>query len=140
MKKVHKPQESALWLNYQRIKFRFPEQLSIPFDTFQIITACNPKSVQIETQRNCLKMQKMQRYFESTGREYFKIECGDENFVWLEPGFAVSLAIADCKNLANLYQQNAIYEVKNGLLWLLPVLLKNVEATPLGCFEDFIID
>lgn len=138
MKKVHKPQEFALWRIYQRIKFRFPEQISIPNKTFQIVTACNPKSVQTETRHNCLKMQKMQRYFESTKRKYILMECGDANFDWSEPCFLVSLVARDWENLARIYQQNAIYEVNNGVLWLLPVLLKNVEATRLGNFEDFL--
>lgn len=140
MKKVYSSQEFDLWGCYQRIKFRFPEQLSLPFNTFQIVTACNPKSVQLETRLNSLRIQKLQRYFESTKRVYFDVECGDENFGWSESSFAVSLSARDWLNLARLYQQNAIYEVKDGELWLIPVMLKNVKATRLGFFEDFVVD
>lgn len=138
MKKVLNSQVFHLWRNYQGVSFRHHEKLTIPWSDFQIVTAYNPRSVQLPTQANLLKMQKMQRYLESKNIQYRRLECGGRNFVWSEPSFAVKMETLKCINLASLYQQNAIYEIRAGELWLVPLLLKQFDEVCLGVFEDYL--
>lgn len=138
MKKVHISQVFGLWQNYQEIKLRFPAQQSIPVASFSIITACNPRSRLLSDKFNSLRMQKMQRYLNSKKIAHLQVTCGSPDFSWQEPSFALLQPLEPAIRLAKLYEQNAVYYVKNKELWLVPVLISGVEARMMGKLADFL--
>ena len=142
MKKLHTSPNFALWQCYQDIKIRFQNRASLAVsqklgDEYLIITACNPKSFPLSDQQNRLQTQKMRRYLKTKQIKFCEIHVGNVDFSWSEHSFAMKLSLNRGVNLARIYRQNAIYCVRNGTLWLLPVLLNEYKSENLGPVEDF---
>lgn len=102
------------------------------FSSGFILSACNPRSILNNPQKNRLNTEKLRRYLQNKRIEFQELLVGDLEFNWSEHSFLVEVPAPHALNLAKLYRQNAIYQVKQKDLWLLPVLMKNVKATNLG--------
>lgn len=88
--------------------------------------------------QNKLRMEKLQRYIDTTSFECQKVLCSSPDYSWNEPSFAVAMPVVQCVTLAKLYKQNAIYQVKEGALWLVPALIKGVDSLYLGKMANYI--
>ncbi|WP_338294187.1 DUF3293 domain-containing protein [Planctobacterium marinum] len=138
MKKNAEAQVFRLWKAYQDIKIHTASAKSLISATGFIISACNPRSQLCEQSFNRRKTQKLQRYLESNHIEFKLLLVGDVTFSWSEPSFLIFATESQARNLARIYQQNAVYQLKQGELWLVPVLLGQVTPTSMGPVSTFI--
>lgn len=139
MKKNADAQVLRLWKAYQEIKIRTLEADNIRLSAGFIISAGNPRSVLNNPQKNRLATEKFRRYLQNNNIVFQELLVGDPDFNWSEHSFFAQVTASHALNLAKQYQQNAIYQVKQKDLWLLPVLMKNVTATNLGSLTRFSI-
>lgn len=139
MKKNAYAQVLRLWQAYQAIKIRSNDGNIVTLSPGYIITACNPESRVCSAKQNRLKTEKLQRYLESHDISAQPVLVGDLDFNWVEPSFCCTLDEKRAFNLARLYQQNAIYQIKDNELWLIPVLLKRFPEVSLGPLKNFSI-
>lgn len=65
------------------------------------------------------------------------VECGGLDGSWQEAGFAAAISLELACRLARKWQQNAIYWVEHGQLYLVPVLMEDVMIMKLGEVKDF---
>lgn len=140
MKKNAKPQVLALWQTYQNVTFKFPGVLRLQNHPFYILSACNPGSQLLTLDKNNLRTQKLRRYLLNRKIEFSELFCGDINFDWQEASFAIVTSETQIINLARLYEQNAVYWVDDGILHLVPILMKGVTTVKLGLFEQYCAD
>ncbi|GMQ45538.1 DUF3293 domain-containing protein [Vibrio sp. 10N] len=106
--------DAQLWRAYSRIAMRFLSEWEC--DSFAIITAFNPRSQKVSEEENCIKNLTLERDF--AGFPYVSVNVGDPSFEWVEASFAVHMPLAQACELAQKYEQNAIYWVENGVLFL----------------------
>lgn len=137
MKKNAYAQVLRLWQAYQTIKIRGNDGKIATLSSGYIITACNPESRVCSARQNRLKTEKLQRYLESHKISAQPVLVGDPDFNWVEPSFCCALDEKHAFNLARQYQQNAIYQIKDNELWLIPVLLKQLAVISLGALKNF---
>ena len=123
-----------LWKAYQQSYFFLIRQ--IPMHEFAIITACNPESHLISDRENDRRNRLLESEF--SGYHYETIMVGDIKKNWIEESFAVELAQNDAVELAKKYQQNAIYYVSGGQLFLISCK-GNLHSKQLGVFSEKII-
>ena len=140
MKKNAEAQVLRLWKAYQDIKIRIDSVPCLLSSNGFIISACNPKSQLCEQTFNKRKSEKLQRYLVSKSVAFQPLLVGDPCFRWSEPSFFISGTTSQAHNLARIYQQNAIYQLKQGELWLVPVLLRQFSDTLLGDVSQHICD
>jgi len=139
MKKNADIQVSSLWRQYQNIRFRdMSYPTTLPAD-FHVLTACNPGSKMLPQFKNTLRTQKLARYLDNKQIDFGTVDCGDRQFNWVEASLLVDCNLDECIRLARLYQQNAIYSVVSGELFLVPTLMIGVSKVALGKFSDFLV-
>ena len=123
-----------LWENYKKIRFIAPFEPP-HWPAFAIITAWNPASQPVSERRNLRRERALWRQLEG------KILAGplwgaspDEQ--WQESSLVVALALEQACELAARFDQNALYWVEEGKLWLVPVLIEHT-AICLGNIESY---
>lgn len=106
--------DAHLWSAYSKILIEFDAEWDC--DNYVIITAWNPRSFKLSNELNCIKNldleQKIKKY------NYQNVKVGDASFHWVEDSFALEMSVNLGCELAQKYQQNTIYWVKNGVLFL----------------------
>ena len=106
---------------YQRVVFLVPEP-PLPNSNFAIITAHNPRGEILDNEKNAnlnrLLCQRLQ------GTEHKSIIGCSLDLKHQEASFAVVCDKSQAIELARQFDQNAIYWVENGELWLIPAVLK----------------
>jgi hypothetical protein len=106
--------DAQLWSAYSSIAIRFLSDWEC--GRYAIITACNPRSRKLSDQENCIKNRELQRNLAHF--HYASVNVGDPSFEWVEASFAVDISLSQACELAQKYEQNAIYWVENGVLSL----------------------
>ncbi|MGP8307016.1 DUF3293 domain-containing protein [Vibrio sp. YIC-376] len=107
--------DTSLWNSYSNAFFHFESQWSVL--SYVVITAWNPYSNLRSKKDNCITNQELVKRLQHTN--YVPVTVGDRGFEWYEESFAVDITIEEAISLANEYQQNAIYYVTDGELYLI---------------------
>lgn len=106
--------DAQLWRVYSSVAMRFLAEWES--DSYAIITACNPRSRKLSNNENCIKNRKLER--DLADFHFASVNVGDPSFEWVEASFAVDIPFSQACELAQKYEQNAIYWVENGVLFL----------------------
>ena len=130
--------DKGLWQVYGNAKFR-PLHSPLPKVPFAVITAHNPRSQIVSDRQNQANQQGLIKELSALGHSYSQVLVGNEDFSYSEPSLAVAMAKSDAIALGKRYQQNAIYWVENGSLYLLPCLMQGQQQQLLGAFDGFLI-
>ncbi|MBL0661616.1 DUF3293 domain-containing protein [Aeromonas caviae] len=115
----------TLWENYRKVCFIAPfAPPSCP--AYAIVTAWNPASRWVGLRRNTRRQRALVR---QVGECLVMGEVwgSDEDERWQEASLLLPLSQPEATRLAARFGQNALYLVREGELWLVPVLL---EGTP----------
>ncbi len=85
--------------------------------SYVVITAWNPYSNLRSKEDNCIINQMLEKRLKHVN--YVPVTVGDRTFEWYEESFAAQISIDDAISLANEFQQNAIYYVADGDIYLI---------------------
>ncbi|WP_348541610.1 DUF3293 domain-containing protein [Vibrio fluminensis] len=110
--------DAHFWQAYCDPYFKFENR--IPTGDFVIITANNPASYRLEEQENLIRNKCLQ--CDLAPHILHNVLVGNEDFSWSEASFASSISVQLAIELAQKYQQNAIYFVQDEQLKLLSCL------------------
>ncbi|USD65724.1 DUF3293 domain-containing protein [Vibrio sp. SCSIO 43136] len=106
---------ASLWRAYQAIVF-FTDK-PITFERFVVITACNPRSIKASEEINYQRNNQLREQINN--ENFIQLEVGDAEKLWVEPSFCVEISLQNGLKLAQEFDQNALYYVENGQLWLI---------------------
>ena len=131
-------QSTQLWQLYQHTHFLLHQQVSSDL-AFAIITAHNPRGRLLSNGQNRLLDRKLQEEVSRRGILARTIigcspDLGHQEKSWMV--FADRFASME---LARRFQQNALYWVEAGELWLLPCLIHDQLPVSLGEFSARLI-
>ena len=119
---------------YQQVVFLLPPSFVVP-QQFAIVTAYNPLGACLEDEENVRRNRQLESSF---GRISYQPLVGCSlDLSHQEPSFALVCPKSEAIQLARRYDQNAIYWVEAGRLWLEPVAL-SFTPIELGPFSDFL--
>lgn len=127
-----------LWLIYQQTYFRWQDK-PLTAQPFSIVSARNPLGNIASNKENQLLHYKLQTQLKRHAIVYAHIIAGDGSFHFTEPSFAIQQSLSEAIDLAEQYQQNAIFWVAEGALELIPVLLQQVSPISLGDFNNRLV-
>ncbi|MFM5189074.1 DUF3293 domain-containing protein [Aeromonas caviae] len=114
----------TLWENYRKVCFIAP--FAPPHcPAYAIITAWNPASQWVGLRRNARRLRALVR---QVGECLVMGEVwgSDEDERWQEASLLLPLSQPEAIRLAARFGQNALYWVREGELWLVPVLLEGM--------------
>ncbi|MEV3826461.1 DUF3293 domain-containing protein [Aeromonas caviae] len=114
----------TLWENYRKVCFIAP--FAPPHcPAYAIITAWNPASQWVGLRRNARRQRALVR---QVGECLVMGEVwgSDEDERWQEASLLLPLSQPEAIRLAARFGQNALYWVREGELWLVPVLLEGM--------------
>ncbi|MEI4959748.1 DUF3293 domain-containing protein [Aeromonas caviae] len=114
----------SLWENYRKVCFIAP--FAPPHcPAYAIITAWNPASQWVGLRRNARRQRALVR---QVGECLVMGEVwgSDEDERWQEASLLLPLSQPEAIRLAARFGQNALYWVREGELWLVPVLLEGM--------------
>ena len=115
----------TLWENYRKVCFIAPfAPPSCP--AYAIVTAWNPASQWVGLRRNARRQRALVRQVGECP-VMGEVWGSDEDERWQEASLLLPLSLPEAIRLAARFGQNALYWVREGELWLVPVLL---EGTP----------
>lgn len=106
--------DAYLWRAYSEICIEFITEWDS--ENYVIITAWNPQSRKLSNELNRIKNLDLEQRLKIY--DYQNVKVGNPSFSWVEDSFAVEMTLAQGCELAQKYQQNAIYWVENGVLFL----------------------
>lgn len=127
-----------LWQAYKSTVFVLEQPLGCHFD-FAIITACNPQGQDLPNSANRLRDKALQQDIAQTGAVYRSLYGCSPEFDYCERSWAVATDKQHATALAEKYQQNAIYWVEQGQLFLTPCLLTDFNEEHLGAFQNRLV-
>ena len=112
----------TLWENYRNVCFIAPFAPP-PWPAYAIVTAWNPASRWVGLRRNARRQRALVR---QVGECLVMGEVwgSDEDERWQEASLLLPLSQPEAIRLAARFGQNALYWVREGELWLVPVLLE----------------
>ena len=133
----HTNSNPELWKTYQNIRLKW---LAEPLGcrTYAIITAYNPRSTTAPEATNQLNQRKLVAAISQYTSRMSEMVVGDPLMDYSEPSIAAALSKQDAIALASKFEQNAIYWVEAGQLWLIPALITEHQACCLGDVSHFI--
>ncbi|HAS6182993.1 TPA: DUF3293 domain-containing protein [Vibrio vulnificus] len=123
--------DASLWHAYSASFFHFNDEWQS--DRFAIITAWNPASILQSKKENCINNQKLKTKINT--RRFCSVLVADKACSWSEESFAVEINLNYALNLAREFQQNAIYFVEQGELFLVSCL-SDERKESLGPFDQ----
>ncbi|WCE30202.1 DUF3293 domain-containing protein [Vibrio sp. SCSIO 43137] len=123
-----------LWRAYQLSYFFLNEPLTM--DKFAIITACNPQSQPTNDRENKRNNRLLEQ--DISAYRYQTLSVGDSKKSWIEESFAVELSQNAAVELVKKYQQNAIYYVSEGQLYLVSCMGSEYSKL-LGRFSEKVV-
>lgn len=126
--------EHKLWLLYQQTQFLLDQNLCDEV-SFAIVTACNPKGELMPTECNRVLDNSLQREIGSKAWVARSVYGCSPDFSHRERSWALLIDRAEALSLGTRYQQNAIFWVESGELFLLPCMLQGFEEMHLGKFR-----
>lgn len=121
------------WESYKDSVFLCHQPLGDQID-FAIISAQNPKGSLYPLQHNLLLDRELESHLEQQNLPCRKIIGASPDLVFQEKSWAVVCDKSQAIDLALLFQQNAIYWVEAGQLFLVPALLQQAEEY-LGLYQ-----
>ncbi len=104
----------SLWNEYLTTCFRLEKKIN--YLSFAIITAWNPRSKRSSHSLNRTNNQRLQHRLK--GYDWTLLVAGDPTFTWCEESFAVELDLSTALSIAREFEQNAIFYVRDGELFL----------------------
>lgn len=107
--------DAFLWDSYSNSFFHFETEWDVL--TYAVITAWNPHSDLRSKEENRITNQELEERLRHAS--YVPVIVGDIDFEWCEESFAAEISVDDAISLANEFQQNAIYYVTRGELYLI---------------------
>ena len=120
---------------YQHAVFEVEDTLP---HSFFIITAYNPKGLSAPMSRNLHQDATLKSVLTQRGLNPVRVTGRDQGNTHREPGWGVQLEIDDALQIANIFKQEAIYEVSEGEIKL--VRCKTREILKLGEWASRIVD
>ncbi|WEM41908.1 DUF3293 domain-containing protein [Photobacterium sp. DA100] len=129
-------EKKSLWCSYQSIIFNLKQHPVYP--CFAILTAFNPRSIVLSNKENLSRHHQLELVLKSQYQGVLPISCSAVDGQWQELGFVVPMPLAQACREAARWGQNAIYWVEGNDLFLVPVLIKGVEAQRLGDWPSFL--
>lgn len=126
-----------LWQLYQNVVFISYQPFAAE-NSFSIISVANPAGKLAEPGLNHCRNMAFAACLHDTSLRYRQIIGASVDLTFQEASWAVFCSRAQALQYALAWQQNAIYWVEQGELWLLPVLLQ-AEPIALGQFEQRLI-
>jgi len=140
----HRPD---LWLSYQTTLFYWPgksidlaQQVELEFNSFIILTACNPKGMVVKNEKNMQLHENLRNALLAQQFNCFEIVGVSPDLEHQEAGFAIATTVEKGVALGYQYQQNAIYHIENDELWLVPVLMNQASRTRMGRFSERVVN
>jgi len=125
---------AELWKVYQHTVFLMAQPLSKAV-SFAIVTACNPAGKNCSDAYNQCLDKRLQASILALGCPFRSLVGASPDLSHREKSWALLLDKHEAIQLAEAYQQNAIFWVEQDQLSLIPVLLAPwVEETPMGSF------
>lgn len=103
----------------------------IGFSSFCVITACNPRSIILSDEENLRRNSQLESLLQLN--KTLHLLAGDINLEWSEASYAVEISLQNGLDLAKAFDQNAIYYVESGELYLAFV---TGEIEKIGKFES----
>ncbi|MCF4173986.1 DUF3293 domain-containing protein [Vibrio sp. McD22-P3] len=125
--------DAHLWRAYSEIRIEFITEWDCK--NYVIITAWNPQSRKLSNELNCIKNLDLEQRLKIY--DYQNVKVGNPSFSWVEDSFAVEMTLTQGCELAQKYQQNAIYWVENGVLFLVSCDESQTQKK-LGLLGDFL--
>ncbi|WP_241210342.1 DUF3293 domain-containing protein [Vibrio ichthyoenteri] len=107
--------DAHLWQIYCDPYFKIDKMFNL--NDFVVITASNPQSYKLSDHENSIRNKHLS--CDLSNFTLHEIWVGDGDFDWFEASFAVEIPLPFAIELAHKYQQNAIYFVQDGQLFLL---------------------
>jgi len=122
---------NELWGAYQAVRLQLVE-IPTQWPQFAIITAYNPGSIRHSAGENRELDARLLAQIQALALPHCRGFCCGLDGDWREPGWAVACSLKAALKLATDYQQNAIYYISDGRLFLEPVLLSQVSRVDMG--------
>ncbi|EGQ8069243.1 DUF3293 domain-containing protein [Vibrio parahaemolyticus] len=104
----------SLWNAYSESFFHFEAEWHT--SSYAVITAWNPYSNLRSKKENCISNQELEKQLKHAN--YVLVNVGERSFEWCEESFAADISLEEAVRLAKAFQQNAIYYVIDGDLYL----------------------
>ena len=117
----------SLWQAYQDTQFLLTQRLSVDY-SFVIITAHNPLGQIMTSSQNRLLDKKLQNAIDELAVPYRALIGAAADKAHMEKSWAVMLGKHDGIKLGLKFNQNAIYFVDGGYLYLIPCHLQMPEV------------
>lgn len=127
----------VLWQVYQEVVF-LPLERKPPWPSFAILTADNPSGRVCSRLVNRCAAAALARRLRS-GR-YTCLHVCSPDLCYCEYSFAAPLPLHMALSLAARFKQIAVYYVRRGRLWLVPVAVRSLPYKPvaLGVYPDLV--
>ncbi|MCU4675587.1 DUF3293 domain-containing protein [Catenovulum sp. 2E275] len=125
----------SLWQLYSETVFLLEQPLGEQID-FAIITAYNPKGQACTLGFNRLQDKALQADITNFRTPYRRLWGCSPQLDYSEKSWAVSINKQQALTLATKYQQNALYWVEQGELFLIPCMLTSHNEENLGRFKS----
>ncbi|WP_169753928.1 DUF3293 domain-containing protein [Photobacterium aquae] len=126
----------SLWCSYCSSIFKITQHPVYP--CFAILTAFNPRSTVISNKENRLRHSQLTKELRRSGFSFESVVTCSPDGRWAEQGVMVAMDKSEACRVAARWEQNAIYWVENGELFLVPVLLAGFEQQSLGDWRGFL--
>ncbi|MCC5851954.1 MAG: DUF3293 domain-containing protein [Alkalimonas sp.] len=126
-----------LWHQYQEVIF-ISHQPFAADSSFAIISAANPAGNNTPSGFNLCRNMALAAALHQSGVRYRKIIGASLDKRFQEPSWAVFCSKLEATSIAMAWQQNALYWIEQGELWLLPALMQQ-EKQALGSFQQRLI-
>lgn len=120
----------SLWKIYLTTCFKMEK--IFPLSSFAIITAWNPRSKLTSHCLNRTNNQRLQHRLK--GYDWIQLLAGDPEFIWTEESIAVEMDLSTALTIGREFEQNAIFYVQDGELWLHACF--DMQAVNMGPFAE----
>ncbi len=124
-----------LWQLYRQTIFL--HQAPLPsWHTFLVLTADNPRGCTLSAHDNACRQSQLERSLKARGLAYSPIVGAAPDLSHSEASYMILCTYEQAIKLAAEFEQNALFWVERGQLWLIPCLLKEVEPQSLGAWSE----
>lgn len=122
---------------YRNVRFRC-ERADIP-SSFFIITAYNPDGITASDQENQIADEKLRAHLDFLAFDHFPVTGGNANFSHAEPGYGLACARQEALALARDFRQQAVFEIRQGRVFLISALPSPEPDEELGKWEELVV-
>lgn len=112
---------------YRKTIFRSPEPLPSPTESFGIVTACNPHGQTTSEKANRRANARFVTELAARNLRFFPVTGGSPDFAHAEPGYGIFCDRETAIALAIQFDQEAIFWVEAGTLFLISCREKHPE-------------